>query len=108
MKYKLLNQFNVSNKRVFLRTDFNVPIVNKKILDDSKIKAHHTTIDYLTGKGARIILGTHIGRPNLQKTCSRKDLIHNNPDTDAGIIFRHLKKIYGNKYHLLMPVLVKT
>ncbi|MCP4268388.1 MAG: phosphoglycerate kinase, partial [Candidatus Brocadiaceae bacterium] len=33
MKYKLLKQFNVSNKRVFLRTDFNVPIVNKKILD---------------------------------------------------------------------------
>jgi 3-phosphoglycerate kinase len=97
MKYNLLNQFNVSNKRVFLRTDFNVPIVNKKILDDSKIKAHQTTIDYLTDKGARIILGTHVGRPILQETCSRKDLIHNNPDTDAEIIFRHLKKIYGNK-----------
>ncbi|MCP4269904.1 MAG: phosphoglycerate kinase [Candidatus Brocadiaceae bacterium] len=97
MKYKLLKQFNVSNKRVFLRTDFNVPIVNKKILDDSKIKAHHTTIDYLAGKGARIIVGTHIGRPNLQETCSRKDLIHNNPDTDAGIIFRNLKKVYGDK-----------
>lgn len=97
MKYKLLNQFNVSNKRVFLRTDFNVPIVNKKILDDSKIKAHHTTIDYLTGKGARIILGTHVGRPNLQEACSRKDLIRNNPETDTGIIFRYLKKVYGSK-----------
>ncbi len=97
MKYKLLNQFNVSNKKVFLRTDFNVPIVNKKILDDSKIKAHRTTIDYLTDKGARIILGTHVGRPGLQKSRTREDLIFNNPDTDAGIIFRHLKKIYGNK-----------
>ena len=97
MKFKLLNQLNVSNKSVFLRTDFNVPIVNKKILDDSKIRAHHTTIDYLTGKGARIILGTHVGRPSLQETCSREDMIHNNPDTDAEIIFRHLKKIYGDK-----------
>ena len=97
MKYKLLNQLNVCNKSVFLRTDFNVPIVNKKILDDSKIRAHHTTIDYLTGKGARIILGTHVGRPNLQKTCSREEMIHNNPDTDTEIIFRHLKKVYGNK-----------
>ena len=97
MKFKLLNQLNVSNKSVFLRTDFNVPIVNKKILDDSKIKAHHTTIDYLTDKGARIILGTHVGRPSLQETCSREDMIHNNPDTDAEIIFRHLKKIYGDK-----------
>ncbi len=97
MKYKLLNQLNVCNKRVFLRTDFNVPIVNKKILDDSKIKAHHATIDYLTDRGARIILGTHVSRPNLQETCSRKELIHNNPDTDAEIIFKHLKKIYGDK-----------
>ncbi len=97
MKYKLLNQFNVSNKRVFLRTDFNVPIVNKKILDDSKIKAHHKTIDYLTDKGARIILGTHIGRPKAGETDSRIDLIHNYPDTDAEIIFKHLKKIYDNR-----------
>ncbi len=97
IKYKHLNQFDVSEKRVFLRADFNVPIVNKKVLDDSKIKAHHTTIDYLTDKGARIILGTHIGRPNLQKNRSRKDLIHNNPDTDAEILFKHLKKNYGDK-----------
>ena len=97
MKYKLLNQFNLSNKRVFLRTDFNAPIVNKKILDDSKIKAHHTTIDYLTDKGARIILGTHVGRPKPDETGSGKNLTHNNPDTDAEIIFKYLKKIYGDK-----------
>jgi len=97
MKYKLLNQFNVSNKSVFLRTDFNVPIVNKKILDDSKIKGHHTTIDYLKDKGARIILGTHVGRPKLHEASFGKNLIHNNPDTDAEIIFNYLKKIYGDK-----------
>ena len=96
-KYKYPSKFNFNDKRVFLRTDFNVPIVNRKILDNSKIKAHHTTIDYLTDKGARIILGTHVGRPNLQKNSSRNDLIHNNPNTDAGIIFKYLKKIYGDK-----------
>jgi phosphoglycerate kinase len=78
MNYKLLNQFNVSNKRVFLRTDFNAPIVNKKVLDDSKIKAHHTTIDYLANKGARIILGTHVGRPKPDEADSRKELIRLN------------------------------
>ena len=97
MKYKLLNQFNVSNKRVFLRTDFNTPIVNKKILDDSKIKAHHTTINYLTDKGARIILGTHIGRPKPDEAGSGKDLIHCYPDTDAEIIFKYLKKVFADK-----------
>ena len=71
MKYKLLNQFNVNNKRVFLRADYNAPIVNRKILDDSKIKAHHTTIDYLTNKGARIVIGTHVGRP-VTEICFRK------------------------------------
>lgn len=96
-KYKHLSKFNFNDKRVFLRTDFNVPIVNRKILDDSKIKAHHTTIDYLTDKGARIILGTHVGRPNLQKNSSMNDLIHKSPNTDAGIIFKYLKKIYGEK-----------
>ncbi len=97
MNYKLLNQFNVSNKRVFLRTDFNAPIVNKKLLDDSKIKAHHTTINFLADKGAKIILGTHVGRPKPDEADSRKELIHNYPDTDAEIIFRYLKKIYGEK-----------
>lgn len=97
MKYKLIRQFNVRSKRVFLRVDFNVPIVNKKILDDSKIKAHRTTIDYLTDKGARVILGTHIGRPELHEIGSGKDLMHSYPDTDAEIIFRYLKKIYDGK-----------
>ncbi|GJQ60768.1 MAG: phosphoglycerate kinase [Candidatus Scalindua sp.] len=97
MKYKLLNQFDFSNKRVFLRTDFNVPIVNRKILDDLKIKAHFPTIDYLTDKGARIILGSHIGRPNLHAVGSRESLLHKNPDTDAKIIFTYLKKLYRDK-----------
>ncbi len=97
MKYKILSQYNTGNKRVFLRTDFNVPIVNKKILDDSKIKAHYTTINYLIDKGARVILGTHIGRPDLQKAGTRKDLLHSYPNTDAKIIFNYLKKIYTDK-----------
>ncbi|MCP5004282.1 MAG: phosphoglycerate kinase [Planctomycetes bacterium] len=97
MKHKILSQLNVNNKKVFLRTDFNVPIVDKKILDASKIMAHQSTIDYLADKGARIVLGTHIGRPELHKAGTRKGLIHNNPDTDAKIVFSYLKKIYGDK-----------
>ncbi len=97
MRYKYLNQINTNNKRVFLRTDFNVPIGNRKILDDLKIKAHYNTIDYLRDRGARIILGSHIGRPNLEDAGSREELIHNNPDTDTKIVFNTLKKKYGDQ-----------
>ena len=97
MKYKVLNQLNVRDKRVFIRTDFNVPIANKKILDDSKIRAHYTTINYLKDKGARIVLGAHIGRLDLHEVSSRKDMSYKRLDTDAQIIFKYLKKIYGDK-----------
>ncbi len=97
VKYKVLNQLNVRDKRVFLRIDFNVPIANRRILDDSKIKAHYTTINYLMGKGARIVLGTHIGRPDVHEVSLKKDTGYKGLDTNTQIIFRSLKRIYGNK-----------
>ncbi|ODS33359.1 MAG: phosphoglycerate kinase [Candidatus Scalindua rubra] len=97
MKFKVLNQLNVRDKRVFLRTDFNVPISNRRILDDSKIMAHCATINYLMDKGARIVLGTHIGRPKLNEVGFRKDTDYKSLNTNAQIIFKSLKKIYGDK-----------
>ncbi len=97
MKYKVLNQLNVRNKRVFLRTDYNVPITNKKILDSSRIKAHYTTINHLMDKGARIILGTHIGRPKLHEASEKRIINGKSLDTNTEIIFKFLKKIYHDK-----------
>lgn len=54
---------NVKGKVVLLRVDFNVPIHNKKVVDDSRIIASLPTIDYLIEKQAKIIIVTHIGRP---------------------------------------------
>ena len=50
-------------KRVFLRVDFNIPIQDGLIKDDSRIKATLPTIHYLTDKGAKVILGSHLDRP---------------------------------------------
>ncbi len=58
---------NLKNKRVLVRVDFNVPIKNKKVLDDSRIKASALTINYLRKKGAKVILLTHLGRPEGKK-----------------------------------------
>jgi 3-phosphoglycerate kinase len=59
-----LKDFDFNNKTVLLRVDFNVPIKEGKILDDNRIKAVLPTIDYLLKNNAKIVLMSHLGRPD--------------------------------------------
>ena len=65
MAVKTIRDFNIENKRVFIRVDFNVPQDKKTgaITDDTRIKASLPTINYALEKNARIILASHLGRP---------------------------------------------
>lgn len=62
---KSVRDIDVARKKVFLRVDYNVPLdENLNITDDNRIKATLDLIDYLLEQNAKIIIASHMGRPN--------------------------------------------
>jgi len=85
---KTIKDFNLKNKKVLIRCDFNVPIKDNKIIDDNRIVTSIPTIQYAIDNGAKVILFSHLGRVK-----SEEDKIKN----DLSIVATRLSELIGKK-----------
>ena len=86
------DNLDVRNQEIVLRLDFNVPIKNKIIIDDTRISLCLPFIERLIEKRAKIIIISHLGRPNGIK----------NPDLSLMPIYKYLKKALKTNVYFYM------
>ena len=71
---KTIRDYDLNNKKVIIRCDFNVPIKDGKIIDDNRIVQSLTTINYAIEHNAKLILMSHLGRIKEEEDKSKNSL----------------------------------
>ena len=84
---RLVQEADVKNKKVFLRVDFNVPLEDGRVADNNRILAALPTIKHLVECRAKVIIGTHLGRPEGKRS----------PETSVMTAAKELQRILNLK-----------
>jgi len=100
MNKKSIRDVDISGKRVFIRVDFNVPIKNGKIEDDTRIRGAMPTIEYAIEKGAKVILASHLGRPlKDKKKAEEKGMPYDEAKYSLAPIAKYLSELLHKPIH---------
>ena len=86
-----MSEVDLRGKRVFMRVDFNVPIQNGKLTDDTRIRASLPGIRDALSRGARLLLASHLGRPSEGEFDEKESLAP---------VARHLSSLLGTEVPL--------
>jgi len=88
---KTLRELDLRGKKVFIRVDFNVPIEDGKITDDTRIVESLPTIDYAIKAGGKVILCSHLGRPKGKRV----------PELSLKPVYEYLKGVLKTEVKFL-------
>ena len=98
MNKRTIKDLDLAGKRVFIRVDFNVPIKNGHIEDDTRIRGALPTIQYAVEQGVKVVLASHLGRPLKDKKKAE----------EQGTVYDPSKYSLEPVHHLLSDLLPTT